>query len=90
MLRSLIRRGVSVSVLGALQLACASPAQATGLSLVNSQMLAAVQLLSGPNLCVIFTHDRNSNRTAQNNVVFGAPGTVWGSAVYGCFAWTAA
>jgi hypothetical protein len=63
-------------------------AHASPAVLVNSQLIAAIQAVSGPNACIRFTYDLNGNRKTQTSSVFGAPGVTWGSAVYGCFGWT--
>ena len=80
--------GKAVGLVAAVQLA-ASPAQATPVLLINVQLVAAIQAVSTPNTCIRYTYDLNGNRTTQVNSAFGAPGVTWGSAVYGCFSWTA-
>jgi hypothetical protein len=73
----------------ALQLLSATPATASGLTLLmNSQLVAAIQAVSVPNTCIRYTYDLNGNRKTQTSSAFGAPGVTWGSAVYGCFGWT--
>lgn len=62
--------------------------QAATTVLVNSQLLAMFQAVSVPNVCVRYTYDLNGNRKTQDSVLWGTPGTTWGSAVYGCFSWT--
>lgn len=71
----------------AAQAVLATPAQASSLSLVSSQMLMFLQIASAPNQCISYSYDRNGNITARNNKAYGAQGT-WGSSVYGCFSWT--
>ena len=65
----------------------AAQAQAAPAVMINSQLLAMI-MVSTPNECVRYTYDLNGNRKTQNSVLWGAPGTTWGSAVYGCFSWT--
>jgi len=78
----------------AILLACAAilapiqSAQAANSVLMNSQMLALFQAISAPNVCVTYSYDLNGNRKTQNTMLWGSPGTTWGSAVYGCFSWT--
>ena len=56
--------------------------------LVNSQVLVALQAVTGQNQCVSYAYDLNGNITAKNNLSFGATAT-WGSSTFGCFSWTA-
>jgi hypothetical protein len=66
----------------------ASPAHASGLLLVGSDISGVLQVLINPNICIAYTYDLNGNRIAQINTGFGSGGATWGSATYGCFSWT--
>ena len=83
-----MRPGRCLAVALAAQLALISPAHAASSVLINSQMLALFQAIGTPNICVTYTYDLNGNRKTQNSMLWGAPGTTWGSAIYGCFSWT--
>lgn len=74
-----------LSILCLSQLALAVPAQASGLLLVNSGMLALFQ--SASSQCFIYSYDHNGNRLARSNLTYGSTGT-WGSSTYGCFSWS--
>jgi len=63
------------------------PAQATGLYVVNWEMLALVQVAGAQNQCFAYSYDLNGNRLSTSNVTFGATAT-WGSKVWSCFMWT--
>lgn len=87
-MRLLSRRHAGLFVfLCAVQVGLASPAEASRLPLVNSQMLLFLQTVSGPNLCISYSYDRNGNVLVKSNSSYGAQAT-WGSSVYGCFKWT--
>ena len=66
----------------------AAPFRGQAFGLVNSQVLVALQAVTGQNQCVSYTYDLNGNITAKSNLSFGATAT-WGSSTFGCFSWTA-
>jgi hypothetical protein len=68
------------------QLALAAPACASPIWLMNSDMLALLQITGNQGQCFLYTYDLNGNRLAGNNLIYGASGT-WGTSVYGCFDW---
>lgn len=72
-----------------LQMTFFGPAHATPLVLLDSSLSSSLMvLISTGDLCVTYSYDANGNRIAQSSHVFGTPGAVWGSGVYGCFNWT--
>lgn len=80
-----VRKSAGLVIILAAQLALAAPAQASGLLLVNTSMLALFQ--SATNQCFIYSYDHNGNRLARSNMTYGSTGA-WGSSTYGCFGWS--
>lgn len=70
-----------------LQMGLAAPAEASGISMINAQLLAAIQTIGAQPHCFTYTYDRNGNRLSQSSVNYSATAT-WGSSVYGCSIWT--
>lgn len=78
--------GALLAFLCGTQLAFTTPAEASGVMLVSSDMLALFQIASSPNFCVAYSYDRNGNLLVKTNGTYGQ--AVWGSASFGCFSWT--
>jgi len=87
MLKHLGRPAVLLGTLCAFQMIVASPAQASSLAFVNSNVLALFQAVGAPNQCVSYAYDKNGNITVRTNQTFGTQ-AVWGSVQFGCFSWT--
>jgi hypothetical protein len=81
------RRATLLALAGAFQLVAAVPAHATGVFVVNAEMLAMLQVVGSQNVCLTYSYDHNGNRLSRNSQTFAATGT-WGSSVFGCFIWT--
>ncbi len=81
------RRARLFAFLCVFQLIPTTPGKAAGLVLMNSEMLALIQIIGSQNLCITYSYDHNGNIVTRNNLAYGAQGT-WGSSVYGCFNWT--
>jgi hypothetical protein len=55
--------------------------------ILNSNLLALYQIVSGQNQCFVYTYDQNGNRLTRSNLNPTAT-AAWGTAVYGCYNWT--
>ncbi len=64
------------------------PNKGRGPSLVHSEIMPAVVAFTASNVCFTYAYDHNGNRTSLTVLPYNQTGT-WGSAPYGCFAWTA-
>lgn len=76
-----------VCILG-MQIAFATSAHANPVLALNSSISASLMILLNPNLCIAYSYDLNGNRISRSDVIYGAPGATWGSAIYACFDWT--
>lgn len=59
-----------------------------GPSAINSEIMPAVVGFTAANVCFTYAYDHNGNRTSLTVLPYDQTAT-WGSAPYGCFAWTA-
>ena len=76
-----------LAILCGTQLVFSTPANASGVILVSTDMLALFQTVSAANQCISYQYDRNGNLIAKISSTFGAAPT-WGSSSFGCFSWS--
>ena len=54
---------------------------------VGAVLQSAGAVITAASRCVTFVYDKNGNRLVQTTAVPPSGPQLWGTAVYGCFAW---